>query len=86
MDVKELLGVIIALAILVGLPAMMIWGAVDHVRNGRKRERRGGSGGAVIGSALRELDRLVARPSVEHVVEAENRVLRREDDEGDPPT
>ena len=47
------------------------------------RERRSGSGGAGLGAAMQELDRLVARPSVEHTVEAENRVLRREDDAGD---
>jgi hypothetical protein len=59
----------------------MIWSIVDHVRNGHKRERRGGGGGAGLGGAMLELDRLV-RPSVEHTIEAQNQVLRREDDQG----
>jgi hypothetical protein len=29
-----------------------------------------------------EADRLLARPSVEHQIEAENQVLKREDDSG----
>jgi hypothetical protein len=80
---NELLLGILATVIILALPAFMAWSAVDHVRNGRKRERRGGSGSAGVGAALQELDRLVARPSVEHTVEAERRVLRREDDAGD---
>jgi hypothetical protein len=83
MNLKEVLAIIVALTILVGVPAFMIWGVVDHVRNGRKRERRSTGGG--IGGVLVELDRLV-RPSVEHTVEAETRVLRREDDDGAPPS
>jgi hypothetical protein len=83
MTVKEILLLIVAIGITVGIPALMIWGVVDHVRHGHKRERKGGGGGAApLGSALMELDRLVARPSVEHVVEAENKVVRREDDQG----
>jgi hypothetical protein len=31
---------------------------------------------------MQELDRIMARPSAEHIVEAENPVLRREDDSG----
>jgi hypothetical protein len=81
---KEALAIVVGLLILLGVPALMILGAVDHIRNSRKRERRG-TGVAAIGNALQELDRLVARPSVEHTVEAETRVLRREDDDGDPP-
>jgi hypothetical protein len=86
MGVKGIIAAVFALAILVGLPAMAIWGVVDSVRHSRERRERGGGGGAGgIGAAFQELDRLVARPSVAHVVEAESQVLRREDDQGDPP-
>jgi hypothetical protein len=81
MSALDLLLSIIALVVLVGVPAGMIWGVVYELRHGRKRPRKG-SGGTPIGSALVELDRLVARPSVEHIVEAENQALRREDDQG----
>lgn len=78
---NELLLGILATVLILALPVFLACAAVDHVRNSRKRERRGGSAG--LGPALQELDRLVARPSVEHTVEAEHRVLRREDDAGD---
>jgi hypothetical protein len=82
MSVKEILLLIVAIAITVAIPAAMIWTIVDHLRHGRKRERKGSGGGAMpLGSALMELDRLVARPSVEHVIEAENKIVR-EDDQG----
>ena len=84
MNLNELLALALAAALLLGVPALLIWAAVDHVRNGRKRERRS-TGGGGLGGVLIDLDRLV-RPSVEHTVEAETRVLRREDDDGDPPT
>jgi hypothetical protein len=37
---------------------------------------------AGIGAAMQELDRLMARPSAEHIVEAQNPVVKREDDKG----
>jgi hypothetical protein len=80
---NELLLGILATVLILALPAFMAWAAVDHVRNSRKRDRRGGGGSSGVGTALQELDRLVARPSVEHTVEAQHRVLRREDDAGD---
>ena len=86
MPIKEILLLLVVIAVLLTVPVGVIWGIVDYVKNGRRRERRGG-GGAGIGSAMMELDRLVARPSVEYVVEAQTQVTRREDDQGgdDPP-
>ena len=74
---------IIAVLALVVIPISMIWSMVDHLRG--RGSHRTGSGGvsAGIGSALQELDRIMTRPSVEHKVETENRVLAREDDSGE---
>jgi hypothetical protein len=84
MTAKEILLLIIAIAITVSIPAAMMWAVVDHLRHGHKRQRKAGSGGAApLGSALMELDRLVARPSVEHVVEAENKIVRQDDQGGE---
>jgi hypothetical protein len=75
---------IFLLVMLIGIPVVCVWAIVDHVKHGKNRPRRGsGGGGGGVGGALMELDRLTARPSVEHVVEARSLVLRREDDEGD---
>ena len=68
-----------AIAMLVALPVAMIWSMVEHFRT-RPSDRKGSGGiSAGIGAALHELDRMVARPSVEHQVETEQRVLKRED-------
>jgi len=81
MTVTQVLLLLLAAAIIIGLPAMIIWSIVDHLR-GRGSERKGGSASAGIGAAMVELDRLMARPSAEHIVEAKNQVLKREDDQG----
>lgn len=77
MNLKTVLLLATIAVIFVGVPAFLVWSFVDHAKNAHRRERRGGSGNALI-----ELNRLVARPSVEHVVEAETFTQRREDDEG----
>jgi hypothetical protein len=77
MTLKSIVLVAAIIVIFVGMPAFLVWSMVDHAKNAHRRERRGGGGNAMI-----ELDRLVARPSVEHVVEAENKIAAREDDQG----
>jgi hypothetical protein len=81
----QILAILAGLALLVGVPAALIWSMVDYHRNkDRYREQRGsGSFTAGIGAAMQEIDRLFARPSVEHTVETETPVLKREDDAGD---
>ena len=74
---------IVAVLALVVAPIAMIWSMVDHLR--RRGSHRTGSGGisSGIGAAMQELDRLMARPSVEHKLEVEQPVLKREDDSGE---
>jgi len=74
---------IMAVLVLVVLPIVLVWSAIDHFR-GRGSERQGSGGiSAGIGAAMQELDRIMTRPSVEHQIESEHRVLKREDDSGD---
>ena len=73
---------IMAVLTLIVLPIVLIWAAIDHFR-GRGSDRRGSGGiSAGIGAAMQELDRIMTRPSVEHKVEAEQPILKREDDSG----
>ena len=83
MSIQGLFWTCVAIVALVFVPATMIWSIIDHLR-GKGSERRGGSGtiSAGIGAAMLELDRLMTRPSVEHQVEAERPILKREDDAG----
>jgi hypothetical protein len=71
---------ILAVVTLVILPILLIWTMINHLR-GRGSERRGTGGiTAGIAGAMQELDRITTRPSVEHKVEAERPILKREDD------
>lgn len=73
---------ILAIAFLVGVPILLVWSIVDHMR-GKGSERRGGGGlSAGVGAALQELDRLAARPSVEHQIEVERQSTKRDDEAG----
>ena len=71
-----------AIAMLVVMPIVFVKAIIDYFRG--RGSQRGGSGGisAGIGAAMQELDRIVARPSVEHKIESEQPVLKREDDSG----
>jgi len=74
---------IMAVLVLVVLPIVLVWSAIDHFR-GRGSERQGSGGiSAGIGAAMQELDRIMTRPSIEHQIESEHPVLKREDDSGD---
>lgn len=73
---------VLAVAMIVGLPIVLIWTMVDHFR-GRGSDRSGSGGiSAGIGAAMQELDRIMTRPSIEHQVDTEQSVLKREDDSG----
>lgn len=81
MTFQTILLSIAAVAFLVGIPVVIVWSFVDFVR-GRGSERRSGGGGvsSFVGAGLQEIDRLLARPSVEHQIEAETQIQKREDD------
>jgi hypothetical protein len=80
MTFVQIIAIVVGVAALVGVPAAIIWSIIDYSRS-RASDRPGsGSFTAGIGAAMQELDRLMARPSAEHIEEAENPVLKREDD------
>jgi hypothetical protein len=76
---------ILAIVMLVGVPIALVWSIFDSRRSHGSERRGGGTFTAGIGAALQELDRLTARPSVEHKVETEKPILKREDDSGGDP-
>ena len=76
---------VVAVLTFIVVPIAMIWTMIDHFR-GRGSDRSGSGGiSAGIGAAMQELDRIMTRPSVEHQVEIEQKVLKREDDSGGDP-
>jgi hypothetical protein len=80
MSFQALFWSIVAIAFLVGIPVIMLGSARDYLR-GKGSQRRGGGGmSAAVGAALQELDRLAARPSVEHQIEAQRHSTKRDDD------
>jgi hypothetical protein len=69
----------VAILTLVVVPIAMVVSTINYFR-GRGSDRVGSRGiSNGIGAALQELDRIIARPSVEHQVEAEQPVLKRTD-------
>jgi hypothetical protein len=79
---QEIFWIAMAIGFLVVLPIIFVKAMIDHLR-GRGSERKGTGGiSAGIAGAMQELDRLVARPSVEHKIETEMPILKREDDSG----
>jgi hypothetical protein len=82
MTAKEIIWTAMAIVVCVILPICMVIGAWQHLRNGSRRESRRRPGGVTMGSALQELDRIVARPSIEYTIEAETPILKRENDQG----
>jgi hypothetical protein len=65
----------VLVCIIVAIPASMVF----HFRRPRS-ERNEQSGGSTLGNALQDLDKLVARPSIQYQIEAENFVQRADDD------
>lgn len=76
----QLILVEVAAGVIFGTPALLAWSMISHFRTPPSERPGSGSMTAGVGAAMQELDRLLARPSVEHKVDAENLVIEREDD------
>jgi hypothetical protein len=82
MSLQTILLSILAVAMLVGLPIFLVVSFVGFVR-GKGSERHGGGGvSSFVGAGLQEIDRLLAQPSIEHQIETEQQVQKRDDDSG----
>jgi hypothetical protein len=76
---------ILGLIAFVIAPMAMVVSAIAHFREPASKRSGGGAMSNALGASLQELDRLVARPSVEYQLEAEQATLEDNDDStGDP--
>jgi hypothetical protein len=82
MTVKAAFWFAMAIVVVVVLPAFMVASVRQRLREKKRGDQGRRPGGVAVGNALQELDRLVARPSVEYTIEAERPILRRDDDRG----
>jgi hypothetical protein len=84
MSFKIILLLIFAFVTFVVGPIALVWTFIDGMR--RKASDRPSGGGGIssfVGAGLQEVDRLLARPSIEHQIETENPVLEKESDDGE---
>jgi hypothetical protein len=84
MTFQIILLLIAAFATFVVAPIALLWTFIDGMK--RKASDRPGGGGGIsnaVGGAMLELDRILARPSVEHQIEAQTPIVKREDDDGE---
>jgi hypothetical protein len=81
MMIKLVLMIAAAGLMVVGLPVLLVLTLIGLKRD-KGSKRRGGGGGvsSFVGAALLDLDRVV-RPSIEHTIETEHQVFKREDDQ-----
>jgi hypothetical protein len=82
MTAKAVFWSVLAILIVVVLPICMVISVRQHLREKYRGDGSGRPGGLAVGNALQELDRLVARPSVEYTIEAEKSFHKRDDDRG----
>ncbi len=77
MPFQTIFWITVAVVALIIVPIVMIASIVAHFRT-RGSERKG-SGGITsgIGAAMQELDRLMARPSVEHQLETRDQTAKQ---------
>jgi hypothetical protein len=80
MTLQILFLLIAAFAVFIIVPIALILAAIEHFRD-KASERKSGGGGisGAIGGAMLEIDKFT-RPSVEHQVDAQHPILKREDD------
>jgi hypothetical protein len=82
MTAKAIFWSVLAILVVVVLPICMVNNVRQHLREKNRGDGSRRPGGLAVGNALQELDRLVARPSVEYTIEAEKFMLKRDDDRG----
>jgi hypothetical protein len=76
-EMLQTIGVgVLLLAMIIAIPASIVL----HVRQQRSATTKG-KATAAVGNALQDLDRLMARPSIEYRIEAENYVQKADDDQ-----
>lgn len=75
--------IVVAVAIVLGTPAILVWSMIEHFRTPPSERPGSGSMTPGVGAALQELDRMLARPSVEHQVEAENLIAQQDEADGE---
>ncbi|HEY4232173.1 MAG TPA: hypothetical protein VGM76_01990 [Lacipirellulaceae bacterium] len=82
MTLQILFLLIAAFAVFVIVPIVLVMSAIEHFRH-KASDRKAGGGGmsGVVCGAMVEMDKFL-RPSVEHRIETEHPVLKREDDTG----
>jgi hypothetical protein len=82
MLLQTIFWIAMAIVMLVVVPLVFVKTTIDYFRGrGSQREGCGGISAGIAG-AMQELDRLISRPSAEHKIEAEQPILKREDDSG----
>ena len=82
MTVHMIFWLAMAALVFIGGPIAMVMTIIEGMRRkGSDRPSGGGISSGVAG-AMMEIDRLIARPSIEHQIETEHPVLQREDDKG----
>lgn len=65
-------------------PVALVWTFVIGMRRKASDQPAGGGGiSNAIGAAMMELDRIYARPSIEHQIETENHVQDDQSDDGE---
>jgi hypothetical protein len=74
---------IVAAVAIIAVPGAMIWSMVSYLRTPASKRPSGGSRSSAVGAALQELDRLAARPSVKHTVEAQRQQPRLDEQSND---
>ena len=84
MSIQIILLLIVAFLTFIVVPIVLVLTVVDAIRH-KASDRPSGGGGisSMVGAAMLEADRLLARPSIEHQIETENPVLEREGDDGE---
>ncbi len=82
MTAKFIFWLVMAIAVVVALPVCMVASVRQHLLEKKRGDGNRRADGLAVGNALQELDRLVARPSVEYTIEAERPILKRDDDRG----